>query len=550
MGKALALAVALACGAIAGAAGAGTDRATVAATVLYRSQPCSGAPGRVQVPKPVTAGTLELRRAGKKVVVSLVDGGTNPAGVSLPGDGPVAATLVLQTPRVRVTGAGGGAATRIPLGTRRTANGRVLYSVGNDEDENGQVNTLIVLQRAARVAAVTAPRQLPLITAHVHDRPQIGFDPPNVIQVGKKDGLEARWEPTALVHEYGHFVLYTIARDGPDTNADHEVNKSYPSRPNLAWSEGFPNAFAGLVLKEGGGLLVSGCRPYMNLAAQPRLASKDDERRSQYNEARVGAATYQLVQRHLGGGERGLKRLLTALPAYNRAGHSVWTARDLRDLAAQKFESSAADQTTIDSIFFGQAMSWTANINVSFSLQPDLEFARLRYAGATIQVRVAGPGGFDCRTSADIQPQPGTRYDGAQLALGTKQASGGLPFSGADDCYLVSAGPGPIDFKKRRALGFDQVTIPFPYLAGGQHWSGVYTVYAKYHCEFEPGAPPDAYCPATKHVQIRPGNKALLLAVPTAIEGAPMTLVREAETTIATFKANGECKIGAFDCGV
>jgi hypothetical protein len=49
---------------------------------------------------------------------------------------------------------------------------------------------------------------------------------------------------------------------------------------------------------------------------------------------------------------------------------------------------------------------------------------------------------------------------------------------------------------------------------------------------------------------MRPGNKALLLTTPTAIQGAPMTLVREVETTVATFKANGECHIGGFDCGV
>jgi hypothetical protein len=537
--------------AIAGAAGAVTNRSMISATVLYRFQPCSGAAGRLGLPKPVTAGTLELRRGGKTARVSLVDGGTRPAGVSLPGQGPVKATLVLQTPRVRVTGPAGSAADRISLGARPAVGGRLFFSVGNDEERNGRVNTLIQLQRAARVAAVAAPRQLPPVIAHVHDKPQIGFDPPNAIEVGEKDGLEARWEPTALIHEYGHFVLYTIARDGPDSNDDHQVNKSYPSRPNLAWSEGFPNAFAGLVQKESGGLLVSGCRPYINLASLPRLASREDERHSQYNEARVGAATYQLVQRHLGGAERGLKRLLNALTTYRRAGHPVWTTRDLRDLAAQKLEQSAADQTAIDQIFFGQQISWTANINVGISPQPDLEFAKLRYARATIQVRVTGPGGFDCRTSADIEPVPGTTYDGGQRALGTKKADGGLSFSGADDCYLVSAGPGPIDFgKNARALGFDQVTIPFPYLAGGQHWSGAYTVHAKYHCEFEPSAPPGAYCPVAKQVQIRPGNKALLVTTPTAIQGTPMTLAREAETAVATFKANGECHIGAVDCGV
>jgi hypothetical protein len=523
--------------------------------VLYRSQPCSVASSRLGAPTPVTAGTLELRRGGRAVRVSLLDGGTQPGAVALAGNGPVSATLILQTPRVRLTGPNGGAAERIPLRSAGAANGRLAFSVGSSEERNGHVNTLVQLQHAARVAAATAPRQLPLVQAHVHDgppaaRPDTAFASPNVIEVGKVDaGLDAQWEPTALVHEYGHFVLHVLGAEGPD-GGDHDSQKSYPARPTLAWNEGFSDAFAAVVL--GRAILFSGCQRIRDLSAHPAgppLATKQDERYAQYSQTRVGGAAYQLVGR-LGGGQAGLKRLLTALPSYSRGGHSVWTARDLRDLAAQKFESSAADQTALDGIFFGQGMSWTANIDVSFTLQPDPEFARLRYAGATIQVRVAGPGGLDCRTAADTDVIPGTAYDGGQKAPGTKKASGGLSFSGADDCYLVSAGPGPIDFSKPRVLGFDQVTIPFPYLAGGQHWSGVYTVYAKYHCEFQPGAPPDAYCPATKHVQMRPGNKALLLTTPTAIQGAPMTLVREVETTVATFKANGECHIGGFDCGV
>ena len=117
MTRALALAFALAGGAvaaIAGAAGAGTDRTMITATVLYRSQPCSGASGRLAVPKPVTAGTLELSRGGRTARVSLLEGGSRPASVSLPGQGQIKAALVLQTPRVRITGASGGPVSGFP----------------------------------------------------------------------------------------------------------------------------------------------------------------------------------------------------------------------------------------------------------------------------------------------------------------------------------------------------------------------------------------------------------------------------------------------------
>ena len=436
-------------------------------------------------------------------------------------------------------------------------NGRLFFSVGNDEERNGHVNTLIQLQRAARVAAVTAPRQLPLLTAHVHDgpvgsRPEIGFDPPSTIEVGKVGGLDAQWEPTPLIHEYGHFVLYTIARDGPE-GGDHDATRSYPTRPTLAWSEGFPNAFAAVVLKEGGGLLFVGCKPYFNLAsapARPTLASKTDERYAQYSETRVGAVTYQLIQRQLGGGQAGLKRLLTALPRYRRDGHSVWTARDLRDLAAQQFEHSGADQAAIDRLFFSQQMSWEAHIGVGYARESDPEFSRLRFAGVTISVRVTGPGGFDCHTTTDIPTTGFTRIDGG-AAFGIKKADGGLPFSSADDCYLVS-GSGRVDFNNPRTLGADQVTIPFPYLAGERHWTGEYTVYAKYHCEFDPaaGGANQPYCPTAMKVRIYPFNKILVITTPTVAQGVPLTLPREVETTVATFKANGDCHVGAFDCSV
>jgi hypothetical protein len=552
---------ALAAGAVAaivGAAGAGTSRSMITATVLYRAQPCSGASGRLALPKPVTAGTLELSRGGRTARVSVLDGGTRPGSVSLPGKGPVKAALVLQTPRVRITGPNGGAVERIPLGTRPAVGGRLILSVGGDEEQNGHVNTLIQLQRAARIAALAAPRQLPVLTAHVHDgpagsRPGTAFDAPSTIEVGQANGRDAQWEPTPLIHEYGHFVLYTIARDGPQ-GGDHEINKSYPTKPTLAWTEGFPNAFAAVVLQESAGLLYLGCGPYMNLASQPprpTLASKQDERYAQYNETRVAAVTYQMIQRKLGGGQAGLKRLLTALPRYRRAGHSVWTARDLRDLAAQQFEHGGADDAFFNVLFFTEGMSWEGQIGVGPTTEPDPEFRRMQYAWATISVRLTGPGGFDCRTTTDIAATELTRFDGAGAALGVKKAGGGLAFAGADDCYLVSSG-GAVKWPQPREIGGERVTIPFPYLAGGAHWTGDYTVYAKYHCEFDPSNPPGipAYCPTGMKVRIYPVNKILLISTPGLAMGAPLTLSREVETKVATFKANGECHIGAVDCGV
>jgi len=109
-----------------------------------------------------------------------------------------------------------------------------------------------------------------------------------------------------------------------------------------------------------------------------------------------------------------------------------------------------------------------------------------------------------------------------------------------------------VNWSKPRQIGGERVTIPFPYLSGGRHWSGEYTVYAKFHCEFDPTNPPGipAYCPTAIKARIYPVNKILLISTPVMAPGAPMTLSREVETKVATFKANGECHIGAVDCGV
>jgi hypothetical protein len=545
-------ALALVLGSSADTAGGATPTG-LKASVSYLAKACSPAPDRASTPKAVTAGTLVLRRGGRTVRLSLVPGGTNPARFTLPGSGRIRATLELQTPRVRVTD-GAGLVRTIPLRAQIARNGRVSFSVRGD-DNQADVNALIQVQRGARLAAVTAPRQLRRVTLRVlHGPPPVGegqvfFDAPTTIKVASEGSFDPRWEPTPLVHEYGHFVLHELNAEGPD-GGDHQINTSYPTQPTLAWNEGFSTAFAALVLKEGGGLLNFACGPYSNLAVQParpELASDVDRRYAQYNETRVAGATYQLVGR-LGGGERGLKRLLGAFNTYRRDGHSVWTARDLRDLVVRSFERSGADHTTFDLVFRGQGIAWDRSINVGVP-GTDPELAKLAQAGITMTVRVSGPAGFDCRTTTDIDPGVNQLVDGPALVIGEKRADGGIAFSNADDCYL-STGTTLVDFVKGHTFGGDSATIPFPYLSGGGHWSGPYTVYATYSCEFEPTSDPAVrYCPTGMQVLVTGTNFALMINAP-SVRDAPLLLPRGVETQVGTFTAKGDCTVAALDCGV
>jgi hypothetical protein len=548
--------------AIAGAADSGMSREMLAAGVTYSWQPCSGAPDRAGAPRPVTAGTLELSRGGRTIRVSLLAGGTQPTGISLPGQGPVSATLVLQTPRVRITGPRGGTAERIGLHKRAAVNGHLSFTVGADEERNGHVNTLIQLQHAARVAAATAPRQLPLVQAHVYDgppasRPDIHFDSPTTINVGQAQGLDAQWEPTALIHEYGHFVLHTLGAEGPD-GGEHDSRKSYPQKPTLAWNEGFSNAFAAVVL--GNPVLLLGCERIAGLADQPAgppLASAEDKRYAQYSQTRVGGATYQLIG-HLGGGQAGLKRLLSALPAYRRAGHSVWTARDLRDLAAQTFEHSPADHVAIDKIFGGQRISWYRYFGVAADLAA-LGQSGGQFMKPELALHVTGPGGFDCHTTVDIQPfDPATRSakrDNGTPLFGVKKADGGLSFAADDDCYLVS-GDGRVSGAVEELSPLaDAATMPFPYLSGLAHWNGDFTVRAKYVCALAaipptPGITP--ICPPSMKVDMTVSSSNEDPAVPRMYKS--IVLNRNTDQTVATFRANGECQVfapaGDRDCSL
>jgi hypothetical protein len=288
----------------------------------------------------------------------------------------------------------------------------------------------------------------------------------------------------------------------------------------------------------------------VEIPARPQLLTGTDKRYAQYSETRVAGATYGVIGR-LGGGQAGLKRLLGALPSYRRDGHSVWTARDLRDMTVQAFERSGADNVAVSRIFAGQGIGWGRRVTFGVPLS-DPEFAKIMDAQATLIVRVDGPGGFDCRTTTDIDGAKFTQYDGSEIAPGLKRGDGGLGYSGSDDCYLVS-GTDTVDFANPHTFGVDAAELPFPFLAGQAHWSGEYAVHAKYVCEFQPGADPsNAYCPATMQVLVAADTPVATLRAnePGLHDPVLFTLARGAEAKVATFEAKGKCQVVAFDCGV
>jgi hypothetical protein len=546
---------------------AGAYAAPIRVQVYYQSRPCQSS-SQLMVLTPVTAGTVMLRRGNDAPV--LVTLGETPATVSLEGTGSLNATLVLETPRIKVVQApGGSTAEWISLGTGAESATAVTFSLGGLRDQdNGHINVLQHLEKAAKLAELASPTKLDQVTAIVYDglvggRPTTHFDTPDKIDVGQANGVDAQWEADTLDHEYGHFVLQSVAPGGSSGDA-HEIGQSYPDKPDLAWTEGFPAAFAAVV-NDGGGYLQLNCDPYQHLGqmpARPALVSETAERYSQYNESRVGAATYQLMQ-YLGKGVVGLTRLLDAMTAYKRDGHGVWTMRDLRDLAVQQFETSAADHAAIDEIFAGQQVAWGERIGVGLApvdanLRGDIvlsDLKKIRVADPEIALSIVGPGGFDCHVNSDVNMPSLVPLDGGRgVAMGRKTAEGGLSYSANDDCYMVSGDGKVPDRVSYHGLGTDMVEIPFPYLAGLAHWQGLYSLRAKFVCAFDQGLGMrfQFHCPDTFHVVVSVFNLPLMLHN----KGSASDIVelhRNVDQTVVTFTADGKCTIlgasGAVDCG-
>lgn len=526
-----------------------SPQTSVNVDVRYWKRPC-GMPAALAESARVTAGTLRVQDGtGRTTSIAL---GAAPAPLTLSVADPWTATLLLETPRIRMVGATA-EATAIDLAPAVVQNGTATFSMYlKEDDRNANINALLELERAALYAAQANGAPLPRVSAHLLDAASAAaagvshFDAPQRINVIPDD----RWDATPLIHEYGHHVLHEVAPGGP-AGDEHYTEKSYPEKPDLAWTEGFPDGFTGLVTQpESAGIVLRRCGPYMSFAekpARPRLAPAD-ARYAQYNETRVAAAMYDLVD-YLGGGTAGFGRLLTAMRAYRRDGHGVWTARDLRDLAVQHFERNAFDHAAIDGIFLLQGMSWTQHFVFGI---PEMPSTYLRAAEDEIVVSVTGPNGFECRSADDTDAAHIETLDGGVgIVVGERVAEGGIAYSANDDCYLVT-GDGKVAEAEPHGLGSDSVDIPFPYLDRLAHWTGPFTVHAKYVCEFNQalGTRRQFRCPSTFTVLLSVNNLLLPLNVPAFREPIPVTLVKDVEMAIVTFEANGNCKlIGGVDCG-
>jgi hypothetical protein len=531
-------------------------------SVIYQQRPCELSPEIV--PKLVSAGTLKVHFKGSAPVSVAL--GKGPVKVTLQGEGYLIGSLILETPRIEeVSGASGTGAMRVELGETHVTNGKASFSVRGVPagtkvaqlvHDDSHVNVLVRLDEAAQIAAQASPVPLPKLTARVYDCDVIGaaacpttaFDSPAAVNVGRTDAVNSQWEANTLDHEYGHFVMQVVAPGGP-SGGEHDVQKSFPDRPDLAWNEGFANAFSAVVNKEGAGVLKTACEANMNLAAQPaspQLEEEIDEWFAQYSETRVGAVTYQLIN-YLGGDVRGLQQLLTAMSAYQRDGHNPWVARDLRDLAV-KFESKPADHAAMDRIFERQGINWSQGFSVS--IFPGVNFGSA--SESEIKLSISGPGGFDCHATKDTIVGLSNLDDGRPV-MGEKAADGGLTYSNNDDCYLISGDgrvPNPDDTP--HGLGNDVVTMPFPYLPGQAHWQGEFKVIARYACAYDQGLGtrwqfkcPDSvkFTTYLEHVPLYKNKRPLR-------NYAEITLQKNQDVVIATFTADGKCHAGTppADC--
>ena len=127
--------------------------------VVYLKRPCESSPDTAFAP--VTAGTIVLHRATAPSISATLSS-SPPTPVMLNGQGPLFASMVLETPRIKlVEGATNNVAQTISLGKAREENGIATFVVGSDPDvvtpsDSGHVNVLVELDRAARIAGQAA----------------------------------------------------------------------------------------------------------------------------------------------------------------------------------------------------------------------------------------------------------------------------------------------------------------------------------------------------------------------------------------------------------
>jgi hypothetical protein len=347
------------------------------------------------------------------------------------------------------------------------------------------------------------------------------------------------FEPWVLLHEYGHHVLDAVADPGPDAEGQHDLTRSYPGKPALAWSEGFAHAFAAIALKNP--VLGTQCRRKVNLSTAPATpASSDGPRYNQYHEISVAGVVWSLADK------LGLKRLLAALHTFHLKYAGPESLREARDaLIEDGVESSEADHQELTDLFARQKIGWGFALFVT---------TRTSWTGHDfLYFRTQGPAPYGTCDENGSETPPTEQYTYLGAVHG---ADGSLPYAWQDDCYTAGTVGSP-------GAESNEVDIPYPAPSDRGHPEQKFTVSAMWHCE--PPQQGEPACPAQQHYDFvffqrgpfvgpgdctaTPGNWCFESA--DSELGTQFSLPPDTYTPIAEFDALGNCKslLTGEDCG-
>jgi hypothetical protein len=544
-------------------------------TIRYANEAC---PGEEKEPW-VQGATIVLERHGYRKA-SPVEFGT--FDVKLGGSGSIKAYVELKSQFATITPFGANHPYRIPVNLHAGENEVLIRQKG----QSAAANVATVIDHGAFFAKETLPAgaTLPAVTVLLryttdfsHDETSVGdtayYPKRRTIEIDndpKHPTYKYEWESFAILHEYGHHVLDSLADAGSLQGGQHTLVGVYPDRPALAWSEGFADAFSALVT--GPPRLTFQCRLIADIEATPATPSSKDPveiDRAQYNEIQAAGVIWHLV--NIGGGSRDvrMRQLLTAARAFKGragAGHYPESMREVRDaLVGSPLEpDTLAGHDAIDKIFSDDHMGW----GVAFLIDDvviDNEGDDIGSFGQYLHLTLVGPYGtcedprrFGFHLETPITGFPGLTWDGGFV-------QGGLDSTWKDDCFIAS-GPAYDDLPHGLENN-GELELSFPFLPEQRHANGEFKLYATFHCDPFAAQPP---CGGSFAYQITlfhgwfqdtqsPPAKVDKAFSETAdivghhsFVGVPLTLGDGEKTEILSFDSQGNCEIVPLhqDCSV
>jgi hypothetical protein len=442
----------------------------------------------------VDGATIVLKRGGQRAESPLA----GHFDVRLGGSGPITAYVELKSPFATIKAFGASHPYRIPVNLHAGKNEVLIRHKGQD----AAANVATVIDEGARFAKHTLPAgaTLPPVTVLLryttdfsHDEKSVGqtayFPARRTIEIDndpKHPDYRYEWERFAILHEYGHHVLDSLADPGPRSGGEHTFTGVYPDRPALAWSEGFADAFAALVT---GPELKLQCRLIADLVSTPARPSSEDPveiDQAQYNEIQAAGVVWHVVNlRDLRGGINSndrTRKLLAAVRAFKDrpgAGHYPQSMREVRDaLVGSPLEpDTVAGHDAIDKIFSDDHMGWGVAVLIEDNL---IESTDPSSFGQYLHLRLIGPYGT-CEDPRPNQgpPRPVTGRPGATFDGGVVE--GGVPATWKDDCFIAS---GPANDPNPGGLeNHGHLDLWFPYLPDQRHATGEFKLYATFHCD-------------------------------------------------------------------